>query len=155
MLAAAAFLAVAVAFVRVRRHALRLSAERVLHPARAEAGSPARADLTLMNLGNRSTPVLSAVDSFDSQAYDSLLVAKSSLEGAKASFLAGRLPKTAKGPINAAIDAYNAAQATWHLYHDLKDASQHDKLDSDIKALTKAVAEIFKDQPVSPTGKVQ
>ena len=33
MLAAAAFLAVAVAFVRVRRHALRLSAERVLRPS--------------------------------------------------------------------------------------------------------------------------
>ena len=33
--------------------------------ARAEAGEAARADLTLMNLGRRSTPVLSAVDSFD------------------------------------------------------------------------------------------
>jgi uncharacterized protein (DUF58 family) len=66
MLAAAAFLVVVVAFVRVRRHALRLSAERVLHPARAEAGTAARADLTLMNLGHRTTPVLSATDSFDS-----------------------------------------------------------------------------------------
>jgi uncharacterized protein (DUF58 family) len=65
MLAAAAFLVVVVAFVRVRRHALRISAERVLRPARAEAGTAARADLTLMNLGHRTTPVLSAVDSFD------------------------------------------------------------------------------------------
>jgi uncharacterized protein (DUF58 family) len=65
MLAAAAFLVVVVAFVRVRRQALRISAERVLHPARAEAGSAARADLTVMNLGTRTTPVLAATDSFD------------------------------------------------------------------------------------------
>jgi hypothetical protein len=45
---------------------LRVSAERVLRPTRAEAGTTGRADLTLMNLGKRSTPVLSAVDSFDS-----------------------------------------------------------------------------------------
>jgi uncharacterized protein (DUF58 family) len=65
MLAAAAFLVVVVAFVRVRRHRLSISAQRVLHPARAEAGAAARADLTLMNLGSRTTPVLSATDSFD------------------------------------------------------------------------------------------
>ena len=65
MLAAAAFLVVVVAFVRVRRHALRISAQRSLQPARAEAGTTARADLTLMNLGGRTTPVLSATDSFD------------------------------------------------------------------------------------------
>ena len=65
MLAAAAFLVVIVALVRVRRHRMRMSAERVLRPTRAEAGTAARADLTLMNLGKRTTPVLSAVDSFD------------------------------------------------------------------------------------------
>jgi uncharacterized protein (DUF58 family) len=65
MLAAACFLVVVVAFIKGRRHALRLSAERVLRPTRAEAGEAARADLTLMNLGRRSTPVLAAVDSFD------------------------------------------------------------------------------------------
>jgi uncharacterized protein (DUF58 family) len=65
MLAAAAFLVVVVAFLRVRRHAVRISAERVLRPARAEAGSAARADLNLVNLGSRSTPVLAATDSFD------------------------------------------------------------------------------------------
>lgn len=65
MLAAAAFLAVVFAFLRVRRHSLRISAQRTLHPGRAEAGSAARADLTVMNLGRRSTPVLAATDSFD------------------------------------------------------------------------------------------
>ena len=65
MLAAAAFLVVAVALVRVRRYRLRISAERMLHPARAEAGAAARADLVVMNLGTKNTPVLAATDSFD------------------------------------------------------------------------------------------
>jgi uncharacterized protein (DUF58 family) len=66
MLAAAAFLVVVVAFLRARRHRLRMSAERVLRPTRAESGTPGRADLTVMNLGKRATPVLSAIDAFDS-----------------------------------------------------------------------------------------
>ena len=66
MLAAACFLVVVFAFVRVRRHSLRVSAQRALQPARAEAGGAARADLVVMNLGKRSTPVLAATDSFDS-----------------------------------------------------------------------------------------
>ena len=65
MLAAAAFLVVVVAFVRVRRQSLRISAQRVLQPARAEAGAAARADLSVMNVGRRTTPVLAATDSFD------------------------------------------------------------------------------------------
>jgi uncharacterized protein (DUF58 family) len=65
MLAAAAFLAVLTAVLRVRRAAVPLSAARVLHPTRAEAGSPARADLSVANRGSRSTGILSATDSFD------------------------------------------------------------------------------------------
>jgi uncharacterized protein (DUF58 family) len=65
MLAAAAFLVVVFAYLRVRRHSLRMSAQRALQPGRAEAGSTARADLTVMNLGRRTTPVLAATDSFD------------------------------------------------------------------------------------------
>jgi uncharacterized protein (DUF58 family) len=65
MLAAAAFLAVLAAVLRVRRAAVPLSAARVLRPARAEAGSAARADLSVANLGSRSTGILSATDSFD------------------------------------------------------------------------------------------
>ncbi|HVW33117.1 MAG TPA: DUF58 domain-containing protein, partial [Acidimicrobiia bacterium] len=66
MLAAAAFLVVVVAFIRSRRHALRISAQRTLRPARAEAGAAARADLVVLNQGVRTTPVLTATDSFDS-----------------------------------------------------------------------------------------
>ena len=65
MLAAAAFLAVGTAIVRVRRQAVPLAAERVLRPSRAEAGSPARADLAVSNLGAKSTGVLAATDAFD------------------------------------------------------------------------------------------
>ena len=65
MLAAAAFLAVLAALLRVRRQAVPLSAARVLRPSRAEAGSAARADLSVANLGSRSSGILSATDAFD------------------------------------------------------------------------------------------
>lgn len=65
MLAAAALVAVVVAFVRLRRHRVVLVASRSLQPARAEAGAPARADLALRNSGDRPTGILSATDSFD------------------------------------------------------------------------------------------
>ncbi|HLF41210.1 MAG TPA: DUF58 domain-containing protein, partial [Acidimicrobiia bacterium] len=65
MLAACAFLAVIVGVMRVRRQGLRLDAERILRPTRAEAGAPARADLVLVNRGERATGVLAATDSFD------------------------------------------------------------------------------------------
>jgi uncharacterized protein (DUF58 family) len=65
MLAAAAFLAVGAAMVRVRRQAVPLAAERMLQPARAEAGSPARADLAVSNRGAKATGVLAATDAFD------------------------------------------------------------------------------------------
>jgi uncharacterized protein (DUF58 family) len=65
MLAAAAFLVVVVALLRVRGRAANLTAERTLRPARAEARGPARADLSLTNRGTRGTTVLTATDSFD------------------------------------------------------------------------------------------
>ena len=65
MLAAAAFLVVAGALLRVRGRAANLSAERTLRPPRAEARGQARADLSLTNRGTRTTGVLTATDSFD------------------------------------------------------------------------------------------
>jgi uncharacterized protein (DUF58 family) len=65
MLAAAAVLLVAGALVRVRGRAAHLSAERILRPARAEAGGQARADLSLTNRGTKTTTVLTATDCFD------------------------------------------------------------------------------------------
>lgn len=65
MLAAAAGVAIVVAVVRVRRHSLSFSVTRSLRPARAEAGTPARAELVLTNHGNRTSRVASVTDSFD------------------------------------------------------------------------------------------
>jgi uncharacterized protein (DUF58 family) len=96
MLAAAAFLVVVFAFLRVRRHSLRISAQRALHPSRAEAGTPARADLTVMNLGKRSTPVLAATDSFDTgRRVARFLVAP--LAPGETADAAYRLPTTRRG----------------------------------------------------------
>ena len=65
MLAAAAGVAIFVAVVRVRRHKVRLEAQRSLRPLRAEAGAMARADLVLTNPGERTSRVLAVTDSFD------------------------------------------------------------------------------------------
>lgn len=54
----------------------------------------------------------------DSAAYDSLLVAKSSIDTAKAELTSGILPVTAKPLLNNVITAYNVAEAAWHVYHD-------------------------------------
>lgn len=115
VLAAAAFLVVVVAFLRVRRHALRMSAQRMLHPGRAEAGAAARADLTLMNLGNRSTPVLAATDSFDSGRRVARFLVPPLAPGETAD-AAYRLPTTRRGiykvgPLTLSIhDAFGVVQ---------------------------------------------
>jgi len=117
MLAAAAFLVVLVAFVRVRSHRLRISAERVLRPARAEAGETARADLTVMNLGTKTSPVLAATDAFDGgrRVARFLVPPLSPGETADAAY---RLPTTRRGiytigPLTLSVhDAFGVVQTS-------------------------------------------
>lgn len=58
-----------------------------------------------------------AVDVFDSQSYDSLLVAQATLAEAKSEAQSGALPKEAVAPLNAAIRAYDVAETAWQAYH--------------------------------------
>ena len=123
MLAAAAFLVVVVAVVRVRRHALRISAERVLRPARAEAGANARADLTVMNLGTRTTPVLGATDAFDGGRRVARFLVPPLAPGETAD-AAYRLPTTRRGiytigPLTLSVhDAFGVVQTNLTLAGD-------------------------------------
>lgn len=117
MLAAAAFLAVAVAVVRVRSQALHLEADRVLRPPRAEAGSPARADLVLANLGAKTTGILSATDSFDGgrRVARFLVPQLSPRETAEAAYRlpTGRRGVYTVGPLTLSVtDAFGVAEAT-------------------------------------------
>jgi uncharacterized protein (DUF58 family) len=117
MLAAAAFLVVVVAVVRVRRHALRISAERVLRPARAEAGAGARADLSVMNLGTKTTPVLAATDAFDGGRRVARFLVPPLAPGETAD-AAYRLPTTRRGiytigPLTLSVhDAFGVVQTS-------------------------------------------
>ncbi|HEY4409345.1 MAG TPA: DUF58 domain-containing protein [Acidimicrobiia bacterium] len=117
MLAAAAFLVVVVAFVRARSHRLRISAERVLRPARAEAGETARADLTVMNLGTKTSPVLAATDAFDGGRRVARFLVPPLTPGETAD-AAYRLPTTRRGiytigPLTLSVhDAFGVVQTS-------------------------------------------
>lgn len=52
----------------------------------------------------------------DSGAYDALLIAQATIDQARTSLQAGQLPGTAKDPLNALINAYNLAHASWLTY---------------------------------------
>lgn len=58
-----------------------------------------------------------AVSNIDSWAYDVLTVEQDAINSAREDFKAGKLPPSAKEPLNHAIDQYNVAQAAWHSYH--------------------------------------
>ena len=59
-----------------------------------------------------------SASTFDSQAYDSLLVAQAAIDSAKAEYAAGQIPPSSKDLLNKAIGVYDIAQAAWHTYHD-------------------------------------
>jgi uncharacterized protein (DUF58 family) len=117
MLAAAAFVAVAIALVRLRRHRIVLVATRNLQPTRAEAGTPGRADLALRNDGNRPTGVLSATDAFDGGRRVARFLVPPLARGETAE-AAYRLPTGRRGiyvvgPLTVSVtDAFGVAEAT-------------------------------------------
>ena len=96
-----------------------------------------------------------AVSSFDSQAYDGLLVAQEVINQARASLQAGTLPVSAKPVINRAILAYNSARASWLIYRSAAQTNIDPQLAAaDLQKamadLTAAVAEIPKLQGRTP-----
>jgi hypothetical protein len=59
-----------------------------------------------------------AASSFDSHAYDALLVANDSINSAKAALSTGSLPVNSGEYLNILIKSYNAADALYKVYHD-------------------------------------
>jgi len=59
-----------------------------------------------------------ATSSFDSHAYDALLVANDSINSAKAALSTGSLPTNSVEYLNILIKSYNAADALYKVYHD-------------------------------------
>lgn len=59
-----------------------------------------------------------SASTFDSQAYDSLLVAQAAIDEGKAEYTANTLPDSSKKLLNDAIGIYNIAETAWHSYHD-------------------------------------
>lgn len=106
-----------------------------------------------------------SVSSFDSQAYDSLLVAEAAIDAAKAQYAAGQIPAASKDLLNKAIGIYDIAQASWHTYHDTAaSASSADvsklqaQLTDDLNQLSQAISvfeqSVGKKAPAAKLGKL-
>ena len=62
----------------------------------------------------QSTPV--ALNKTDSAAYDTLLIAETTIDQARLDYQAGQLPAGAKPALSALIRSYNVARAAWLTY---------------------------------------
>ena len=96
-----------------------------------------------------AVPRPGAVDQFDSDTYDALLIAKAATEQAKSSFAAGKLPAGAKTVINHAIEAYNVAEAAWQAYHAARGAEGSGSLPEKMANVTAALAQLFRAYPAA------
>ncbi len=96
-----------------------------------------------------------AVDGFDSQSYDALLVAQATLQQAKSETASGGLPAEAVAPLNTAIQSYDVAEAAWQAYHaTAANAAAKNTLQQALAAMTAAIGGLQSvlSQPTSPKG---
>jgi hypothetical protein len=77
-----------------------------------------------------------AVSVADSAAYDRLRVAEAVIDQARLDLQAGKLPASARKPLNALITSYNVARASWLAYRDsAPPGTEADRLDRGIADL--------------------
>ena len=94
-----------------------------------------------------------AVDVFDSQSYDVLLVAQATLRQAKADAESGALPAAAAAPLNQAIKAYDVADAAWQAYHAAgANPATKNTLQQSLVSLTAALSELQQLTPAKPAS---
>lgn len=65
-----------------------------------------------------------AINTFDSQAYDALLVAKSTIDTARGEFASGVLPPNMKPAFNVLVKAYDTAYPAYKLWRDAAQAGK-------------------------------
>lgn len=82
-----------------------------------------------------------AINEFDSYAYDTLLTAQAGITEAKTQLASN---PSAKEPLNQAISAYNAALATYNLYHATQDPAAQATLQNQLNGVISAVAAVQK-----------
>lgn len=80
-----------------------------------------------------------AINTFDSDAYDTLIGAQAAIEEAKANIAAH---PEAKDSLNAAIKVYNLAEAAEKTYHASQDAASYADLQKALPELISAVANL-------------
>lgn len=95
-----------------------------------------------------------AANTFDSQAYDSLIIAKAGIDQTKIEMQTN--PAIPKDEVNQAVAAYNAARAAYLVYHDaaLNGASNLTQFQTDLQnalnALTAALGKVQQAKGVTP-----
>ena len=95
-----------------------------------------------------------SVDAFDSQSYDTLLVAQATIQQAKQQVQAGALPAAAAGPLNHAIQAYDVAETAWQAYHAAGNgaSAQKNAAVNALAGLAAALGELQKIVPAAANG---
>jgi len=84
-----------------------------------------------------------ALDAFDSQTYDALLVAQGVLDQAKIEYAQGNLPTASKPIINKAGNAYNLARDLWLGYRAVKQAGgTYDQLENAALKVAAAIGQL-------------
>src|SRR4029077_8991599 len=57
-----------------------------------------------------------ALNTVDSAAYDTLLIASTTIDQARVAYQAGQLPQDSKDALNTLVQAYNVARDSWLTY---------------------------------------
>lgn len=91
-----------------------------------------------------------AISNLDSYSYDILLAEQAAINNARAQYMGGSLPASAKGPLNAAIDQYNVTMSAWQSYH--ANGQGETALQQAINSLIAAVGALEKALQKQPTS---
>ena len=85
-----------------------------------------------------------ALNKTDSAAYDTLLIAETTIDQARLVYTSGRLPAESKDALDTLIRSYNVARTSWLTYRgalatNVPSATYFDQLTKDISELTNAI----------------
>ena len=85
-----------------------------------------------------------ALNTADSAAYDTLLIAEAAIDQARTDFQAGQLPGKAKDALNTLVQSYNLARESWLTYRgaiatNVPPQMYFDKLKQNLSDLTDAI----------------
>jgi hypothetical protein len=99
-----------------------------------------------------------ALNTGDSAAYDTLLIASTTIDQARAAYQAGQLPQDSKEALNTLVKAYTAARDSWLTYRGALGANvpsdqYFQQLTKNLTDLTNAILALREPANASPAGR--